>query len=325
MKRIILVAVAAMVSLSSCVKNEEVYSGTSREIGFKSAVTRTIINTNDEFVQPIAVTSVLSPADNGTYVPYFEKARFVYDESSELWRGEPARYWPNSGHMYFLGFCPDPSTATLRTNYEATSGKIESIVVSGIDNNIVNQHDILYSDLLAVEAPQTVAQALQFHHALTQINVTFKKTDSSANVVLNSVMLEGVFFAGTLTITPVEGGNSVATWATPGVGFEKNRFFNKDLNVPGIETSTLDAALTADSPFSPLPLMIIPSEQQAKMLITYTVDGHKQEYELDLTSNGESWLMGHKYTYNFTINVNEIIFDCTVEDWKPVNGGSITI
>ena len=35
--------------------------------------------------------------------------------------------------------------------------------------------------------------------------------------------------------------------------------------------------------------------------------------------------MGYKYTYNYTINVNEIMFSCEVEDWIPVDGGSVTI
>lgn len=326
MKKIFLFAAAAMVSLSSCVQTEEVYTGSVSEMGFKSAVTRAVINSTSDLVLPIAVSSVLDNTEDATenYVPYFSGAKFVYDEGTELWRGEPARYWPNSGHMYFLGFCPYPTTATLVTNYDASTGKIQNVVASGIDNNILNQHDILYSDLLSVDAPQTAAQPLLFHHAQAQLNVTFKKTDSQAVVVLNSVLLEGVFLSGNLTITPVEGGQSVAEWTTPGEAFTKNRFFNKDLTVSGVEVSELGATLTATEAYSPLPLMVVPGAQK-KMLITYTVDGHQQVYELDLTNNGEKWEMGHKYTYNFTINVNEIIFDCTVENWIPVDGGNITI
>ena len=98
MKKIFLFAAAAMVSLSSCVKTSEVYTGELQEMGFKSAVTRGIIQSNDDMVYPIAVTSVWDDTKDGNFAGYFENAKFVYDEGTELWKGEPARYWPTSGN-----------------------------------------------------------------------------------------------------------------------------------------------------------------------------------------------------------------------------------
>ena len=43
MKKIFLFATAAMVSLSSCVQTDEVYTGGVQEIGFKSGVTRAAV------------------------------------------------------------------------------------------------------------------------------------------------------------------------------------------------------------------------------------------------------------------------------------------
>ena len=59
-----------------------------------------------------------------------------------------------------------------------------------------------------------------------------------------------------------------------------------------------------------------------KFVIVYTIDGVEHTYTHKLTGD---WKMGYKYTYNYTINVNEIIFDCTVDEWIPAEGGSITI
>ncbi len=332
MKKMFLFAAAAMVSLSSCVQTEEVYTGKLQELGFKSAVTRSIVDTIEDLVYPIAVSGVLDNTDDGidNYSPYltnsdplakYDNALFVYDESTENWCGSPARYWPSSGDMYFLAFCPCPTNATLKTNYNATTGKIDNLTVTQIDNNIVNQHDILYSDLIKVTAPKTEPQALHFHHALTQIKVAFKKTESEAKVVVNSVMLEDVFFAGNLVITPVEGGNSTASWTTAGEEFAKSRYFNKNLQVSGIEDGTLDEILSSSTAYSPTPLLIIPSTKQGKIRIVYTVSDNKpQTYELDLSTNGEAWEMGKKYTYNFLINVNEIRFKCSIDEWVSGNG-----
>lgn len=312
-------AAAVMVSLSSCVKTNEVYTGQMQEMGFKSAVTRGVIQTTADMVYPIAVTSVWdNPSDaSGNYVVYFEGAKFVYDADTQLWKGDPAKYWPTSGDMQFLALCPYPVNATITNNYNV-DGTVKNVVFGTIDNNLKEQHDVLFSDILAVEAPQTAAQPLLFHHAYAQLNVTFKKTDSAAAVVVKSVTANEVNLNGVLTVTPaVGGGTSTAAWQT---GLGVNRYF-LPADATSVENGTLDAVLSATDAYSPSPVLVIPGAQ-TQFTIVYTIDGVEHVYKHVLT--GE-WLMGYKYTYNYTINVNEIMFSCTVEDWIPADGGSVTI
>ena len=316
MKKIFLFAAAAMVSLSSCVQTEEVYTGKLQEMGFKSAVTRGIIQTNDDMTYPISVTAVWDDVKEGSYSSYFENGKFVYDAGTELWKGEPARYWPTSGDMQFIGLCPYPANSSITPSYK-TNGEIEKVVWGTIDNNLMDQHDVVFSDLLSVEAPQTSAQPLLFHHAYAQLNVTFKKTDSAAAVIVKNVSVKDVNLSGILTVTPVVGAKSEATWQA---GLPISRYFLPETTT-GVENGTLDATLEAATPFAPQPVLVIPAAQ-TKIVIVYTIDGHEHTYTHTLSGN---WEMGYKYTYNYTINVNEIIFDCTVEDWIPVDGGNITI
>ncbi len=318
MKKIFLFAVAAMVSLSSCVQTEEVYTGKSNEMGFKSAVTRGIVQTNDDMVYPVSVSAVLDNSNDSTvnFTTYFENAEFVYDEGTELWKGNPAKYWPTSGDMHFVALSPYPVKSKITSTY-AADGTFEKLEFGTIDNNIMDQHDVLFSDVLSVQAPQTAAQPLLFHHAYAQLNVTFKKTDSAAAVVVKSVSVEDVNLSGILSVTPVIGGTSTATWTK---GLPISRYFLDD-DATGVEDGKLDATLVSDSTFSPKPVVVIPGAQ-TEIVIVYTIDGYEHTYTHALTGD---WEMGYKYTYNYTINVNEIIFDCDVEDWIPVDGGNITI
>ena len=316
MKKIFLFDAAAMVSLSSCVQTSEVYTGKLQEMGFKSAVTRAIIQSNDDMTYPIAVSAVWDDTKSGDFAKYFENGKFVYDAGTELWKGEPARYWPTSGDMQFIGFCPYPVSSELVNTYK-TSGEIEKVTWGTIDNNLMDQHDVLFSDLLSVEAPQTSAQPLLFHHAYAQLNVTFKKTDSAAAVIVKNVSVKDVNLSGILTVTPAVGAKSTATWQA---GLPISRYFLPEA-ATGVENGTLDAVLEAATPFAPQPVLVIPGAQ-TRIVIEYTIDGHAHTYTHTLSGN---WEMGYKYTYNYTINVNEIIFDCTVEDWIPVDGGNITI
>ena len=315
MKKIFLFAAAAMVSLSSCVQTEEVYTGKMQEMGFKSAVTRGIIQTQTDMTYDVAVTAVWDDTKNGEFASYFEKAKFVYDAGTELWKGEPARYWPTSGDMQFIGLCPYPISNVTHT-YKA-NGELEKVVWGTIENNLMSQHDVLFSDLLCVEAPQTAAQPLFFHHAYAQLKVTFKKTDSAAEVIVKSVKANNVYINGILTITPTAGSASTAEWQT---GLPVPRFFLPEAPT-GVENGTLDAVLNANTAFAPTPILVIPSAQ-TEIIIVYTIDGHEHTYTHTLSGD---WKMGYKYTYNYTINVNEIIFDCNVDEWIPVEGGNITI
>lgn len=333
-----LFAAAAMVSLSSCVQTEEVYTGQAQEMGFKSAVTRAgIIDNSDDMTDPIAVAMVLDKEKNGAFVPYqvdaaSGTAEFVYG-STGVWRGNPARYWPNTGKMNFLALSPYPRTATIATTY-ATDGQVESMLFSGIDNNKVVQNDILYSDLLSVDCPQEETQLLSFHHSLAQLVVTFQKLNASADVVLQSVKLIDVHLGNKLKVTAGTP-NSSAEWLD--LGSSINRYFLKNTEVSSYENGTLaeplkgkDALITADEePYSPLPVLVAPSNQTS-VEIVYSVDGHQythiHDFQIDPLTDlpydeTKTWEMGHKYIYNFTINVNEILFDCTVEEWTPGNYG----
>lgn len=320
MKKIFLFAAAAVVMMSSCSKTEEVYVGKPQAIGFHSAVTRGIIQTQDDMTYDLAVSSIWdNPTDeNGaTYTKYFENAKFVYDAQQNLWKGDPAQYWPTSGNMHFVAVSPYPTRATLVNDYNA-DGTFKSILFRGIDNNLREQHDVIFADMLSVTAPQTSAQPLLFHHAYAQLNVGFKKTDSAAEVVVNEVAVNGVHLQGDLIVTPVAGAASTAAWS--GDTFAVSRAF-LDNDATSVEDATLDATLNATTAYAPNPMLVIPSEQ-TEIEIVYTIDGKQQKYVHTLT--GE-WKMGYKYTYNYTINVNEIMFSCTVDQWIPEEGGSITI
>ena len=319
MKKIFLFAAAAMVSLSSCVQTEDVYTGGLQEMGFKSAVTRAII-TGTEFDGAISVSSVWNnPNDNEDYVAYFSNTKFAVEDGEQYWTADPAKYWPSSGSMQFLALYPQEQTAVdITTNADGTFKTVKTQNV--IDNNIVDQHDVLFSDLLAVDAPQTAAQPLLFHHALAQLNVTLKKSDTDAEVVVNSVKVLTASLKGKLAVTPTtanaNGLKTEAEWSEP---VKEDRYFLTDANAASVN-DCYKATLTTNAQ-SPAALLVIPSAQ-TKIVIEYTVDGKDQTYTHTLTGD---WEMGYKYTYNYTINVYEIMFDCTVDEWKPAAGEDINI
>lgn len=306
MKKIFLFAAAAMVSLSSCVQTDEVYTGELNEIGFKSGVTRAAVDgTALPAGSAITVAGVWDAESDDSYVEYFAPTKFV-DESS-IYSGEPARYWPNAGQMQFIGYYPY-GVGTFTADY--TGDVLAGYKVTGIDG--AAQNDILYSDLCQVDAVPAATQALFFRHALALLQVTFQTSLTTEEVKIVSATVADVVLGGDLTVTA--GSPSTAAWS------------NTSAPAAHTFTNVTTANLTDSANTDATPLLIVPAAAQTSMTIVYTLNGHQMTKVVSLSTYG-AWEAGNKYIYNFAIGANEIQFTCEVDPWDTVvvTGGNIAI
>ena len=315
MKKIFLFAAAAMVSLSSCVQTEDVYTGGVREIGFKSAVVRDAIETTT-FTGSMNVAAAWDADGEATtknYVEYFTPTKFTDKNKNNVWSGEPARYWPNVGKMQFLAHFPYNETFVVAygdkgaiTGYTAT-----------VTGNKDAQNDVLYSNVHECNCAPQAQQPLLFHHAMTLLQVNFAtnlpNTTEAKNVVkIKEVTVYDVRFDGKLNVTGAANTKSSAEWSDHG---DKTNytFLNIDPDYELGATVNPDKAST--------PLLILPSktdEKQTKMTVVFELNGHEmtKTVEFNAGDNGYGdWKMGYKYIYNFTISANEILFDVEVDNW----------
>ena len=306
MKKIFLFAAAAMVSLSSCVQTNEVYTGGVQEIGFKSGVTRAAVDgTELPAGSAITVAGVWDAESDDTYVQYFEPTKFV--DASGTYSGEPARYWPNTGKMQFIGYYPY-GVGSFEANY--TGNVLAGYEVTGIDG--AAQNDILYSDLCQANVTPTATQALYFRHALALLQVNFQTSLTDEVVKIVSATVADVVLGGDLTVTA--GDPSTIAWSNPSAAID-HTFAN-----------VTTAALTDSANTNATPLLVVPAAAQTEMTIVYTLNGHQMTKVVPLAAYG-AWAAGNKYIYNFSIGANEIQFTCEVDPWTDVvvSGGNIAI
>ena len=306
MKKIFLFAAAAMVSLSSCVQTNEVYTGGVQEIGFKSGVTRAAVDgTELPAGSAITVAGVWDAESDDTYVQYFEPTKFV--DASGTYSGEPARYWPNTGKMQFIGYYPY-GVGSFEANY--TGNVLAGYEVTGIDG--AAQNDILFSDLCQVATVPAATQGLFFRHALALLQVNFQTSLTDEVVKIVSATVADVVLGGDLTVTA--GDPSTIAWSNPSAAID-HTFAN-----------VTTAALTDSANTNATPLLVVPAAAQTEMTIVYTLNGHQMTKVVPLAAYG-AWAAGNKYIYNFSIGANEIQFTCEVDPWTDVvvSGGNIAI
>lgn len=316
MKKLFFLAAAATIALSSCVKNDTVYTDAQTPMEFKAfnvASTKAPIS-GTTFTQNISVFAVY----NNSGKAYFPETTFAKNDAG-VWSGNPARYWPTTGKMDFAAY--SPANAGNATATYAEGGSISNISVVCPDNNDADQKDILFGDLLDdVTCPQPAPVAMQFHHALAQIVLKVKQGvaagDATYQITVKKVTLNDLVLGGTLDITP-DATKSTIDWSS------KN---------PVVEYEVDATSHTLTTDYTALKGVLVVPHAQSSVTIVYdiTIGDNTNEVEqtvdlVDANIDEGKWLAGKKYTYNLNIDLKEIEFKPTVEDWVLADAKDITI
>lgn len=293
MKRLFILASAAIVALASCTKTQMVYTEAPEEIALKAvtgAMTKAPVTAVDQDGGMVVYATFSEEAD-GAYDEYFSDIPFTYDS---YWGGTPAQYWPNTGYLKFWGYAPN---AFGKKNGNAETG----VTINGIDI-FSTQTDILYSlpgDAQACTSKPVVS--MTFNHALAQICVMAKVNDEA---------MKNVRVTGLEVVTPNLCGNLEINPATPAASWS-TKSTKDDENLP--MTISLAEDLTTSAANLGTGLLVVPGDQTS-LNVTYTVSGTTTTKTVDLTSNG-SWAMGTKYVYTLSIGLNEITVNPSVTSW----------
>lgn len=297
MKRLFILATAAIVALASCAKTEVVYTDAPAEIGFKaftSAMTKAPVTDATFPIQPMTVYGW----NNDGKVEYFPATTFTHNGVN--WAATPAQYYPSNGALDFVAFTQAPETGATNTSYDLR-----------LADNTTNQHDLMASQYVAGKTKASGVVQLPFHHTLALIQVNFKCTGT--NVQINSVQLTGTKQAGGVTVTyaaTTDGtAPTVGTWAPSGEA--------KSLTKTGAETITAGAAeFVTYANF-----LAVPENGDDKALnINYTLNGNNFTHPIDIDAiNAHEWAPGTKYVFDVTIGLTEVLFSATVEAWTPAS------
>ena len=297
MKRLFILASAAIVALASCSKTQVVYNDAPEEIGFKTyagAMTKALDEhtTMGVFARPTAGYAV---AD------YFTNALF---KEGTPWKGYPSQYWPlGDAALDFVFYAPHTLANAPTWNYTAVDNNKLTITV----DNSTTQTNWLYgskmetgSKLTPVASPNPVMK-----HLLAKITINLTGT-----IELIDVAFTDTKQTETATVS-YTGSTSSVGWSDTGaeVKWNKDKATYKDSEDNNVTFPvTLNAnAITAS-------FYVIPSTQTT-IALNYVVGANPAaDHVVSLSGN---WDAGKHYTYNVNAEPGEITFSPTVEDWTP--------
>ena len=288
MKRLFILASAAIVALASCTKTQVVYTEAPEEISFKAftgAMTKATLGDNawDNM-------GVYAYKADGT-TEYFAATKF---EEGTTWTAVTGseRYWPGNDDLQFVVWAPfedgwtyTPASKTLI--YTATS-----------------MSDILYGESIMTTNKTASASGVDITMKRAAAKVSIKFTGEEGVSVLKSLKLVNVAQTGTCTV--VYDGTAEAEWA-PG-SLTEHPF---TIDGGGLE---LEGTATEDSTFE---LLVVPvASNTATISFDYELAGSSASYVVPAGTVGD-WEEGTHYTYTVNVGADEIEIVPTVTPFVP--------
>ena len=287
MKRLFILASAAIVALASCSKTQVVYNEAPEEIGFK-AVTGAMTKAVDSWDTATEVMGLFAvKSDESTYLNNVQFKKDATEAYFVGWDGTAHKpyYWPLNEVLDFIVYAPHHASAALTTN----------VLTIPVDNTGADQKDVLYgAEKLVDKAKQADAYSVNMKHALTWIEVNIVADQDG---VLNAELsLTDIVPSGTLNVNYTTANAPTLSWTNPGA--------KAPVSVYTGAVGT--AGVTKD-------FLIIPAADQTSFALTYTLNGGSElSTTLDIT--GE-WKAGFKYVYNISVAASEIKITPTVLTW----------
>ena len=331
MKKLMILAGAALVALVACNKSETVVKSADNEISFK-AMTNVATKADPELLGtnlPDSYTMRVSATSrdvNGTIETpkFFTGKTFAYN-ASHIWTTTPKVYWPLGGSSLDFLALAFPSTAATVVDAATTWNTTNSA-----DEVVITTFDPIATDLLYAAAnSQKVANAengnastakavpMHFQHAGAVIDIVVK-SNLNAAVQVNSVKFgnltkdanaladrkfTSLAQTGTLTINNERNILSASWDYTQPTNVAYTSLFAFPSLSGVIETGA--TGIDADN------IIVVP-QPKLNFVIEYQMGSGSpfvaSSDELVVTYNGlkGNWLAGHKYTYTITLNLYEI-------------------
>lgn len=291
MKRLFILATAAIVALASCSKTQVVYTDAPEEIGFK-AVTGAM--TKADLGEAVHLGVFAEYNDGLTTASYFDNADFA--KNGGVWKG--SKYWPKEGTLDFTFYAPQMASGAEYDDDTKT-------LTLTIPDNGTAQTDYLVGNTRPMGKEYADGEvAVVLDHVLASIKFTVQ-ADNESVYNITSMILNDTKQSGTAKFEYADDGSSYDASVEDATG-------EKDFDVISTDTPVTVSPASAGNANG---YLVFPSTGTS-VTVAYTIGGAPQTATLNLSA--DNWLSGKQYTYAISFTSNEILVSPTVVDsWTP--------
>lgn len=295
-KGLFVMAAACLLAATSCSEDEVVGGNvlSNNEIGLLTRVDTRAIETKITNLGKFTVNAFQTGEAN-----YMNNVEYTTSNNGSSWTTAAGKFfWPVEGDLHLYGYAPAAPGASGTFNIDKDAQTLTDFVPFA---TAAQQQDFVYAKSTGNNATNgTTGVELNFQHALTEISVAAKNSNTAYAVKVTGVKLGNVKTKGTFTFPSIA--NSAASWtlssATEDVGSYETTWSTATELTSSV--STLDEANVA---FMLLPQQLEKSEKASEkaylaLKVNITMQGGKVIHDgwayIGLNTN---WEMGKHYTY----------------------------
>lgn len=333
MKRIVLLA-SACLAASACSHDRTLQENLGPEVAYRvslgySSRANTVSITN---MNQFKVTAI------GNSQTYFSE-EVTSPDNGASWNMSKTYYWPMFS-LEFFAFSPSSLNATVNASSQS--------IVFSPESTVANQKDMVISYASGSKTLSQGGVALNFKHALAQIEIQAKNTNPDLQIEVTGVKISNVKSSGTFTFPRTE----TSAAYTLQQNAWSNLSGNSEYVISGAPTVTLSAAeesiMFGDNNFLMLPQQLTPwvptsgnsssgtyigvycciKDIQGGSTQLYPASGQYAYAQIPINTN---WEPGYHYIYTLIfgdgagytpdgdeILQNPISFIVTVDQWKEM-------
>ena len=300
-KGLFVIAAASLLAVTSC-SVDEVVGGNVLSNNEINPTARIVGDVKDARAVETKITNLGKFTVNAFQTGdanYMNNVEYTTSDNGSSWTTAAGKFfWPVEGDLHLYGYAPaapgtsgtfkidkDAQTLTDFVPFETAAAQQDFVYAKSTGNNATNG---------------TTGVELNFQHALTEISVAAKNSNTAYTVKVTGVKLGNVKTKGTFTFPSIA--NSAASWtlsdATADVGSYETTWSTASVLTSSV--STLDEANVA---FMLLPQQLEKSEKAYEkaylaLKVNITMQGGKVIHDgwayIGLNTN---WEMGKHYTY----------------------------
>ena len=302
MKRLFILASAAIVALASCAKTEVVYDGAQQEIAFKKITgVMTKVGTLGDGLETTMRVFAFDD-ENKSYFTY-GSAQFQPNDNEEWVAANGPIYWPLTGSLDFICIAPYIASASV-SNFITNDDESKTYDKYTLTADITNNSDFMYGTMVTTSSKTNTAIPVDLRHALAKISVSI--TSDLEGIIVSSVELTSAGIAAAMTLKYYADDDEET------VNDERLSFYTTSTS--NVELWGEEESMEKDTP-SANTCYVIPSNQ-TKLVMKYQLPNTTEKVYTHTFNSNDKWLDGHLYTYNIKICANEIKFNPTVTGWE---------
>lgn len=200
MKKHLVLGALAVLSLAACTKSEVVELNKGNEISLTAVTGKNLTKAADGYCNKAM------PADFAVWAAtdgkkYFEAQTYTRDGSTNTYKSTNARYWPTTDVDFFAAknYLGDGSPAPTPT---FTASGTTALAINGyeVTTTVASQKDFIYAVKKGAKKDDGAA-ALNFRHALSQIEFQAKNQNTGIHVFIDKIQVVNVYSKGNFSVS----------------------------------------------------------------------------------------------------------------------------